>query len=276
MKPNATVLILDGGGSSLKAYVRAETGLELKARYEGDFNLQTGKRERIARVISDAIKRFSATEIKIGLAGAISPKEKRWLRERFAPRRVRAMSDLELAFDMHFPKRDGMIAILGTGSIFAAKMGKRIVKIGGYGRLVGDAGSGYAIGRDAALKYLQLLDGFFDDAIFQAAMKRLFRSKADAIRKIYQADFPLQRLAPLALECAESGSAAALEIVESHVASVARYIERLSQMANRALPLRLWGGLLERETIYAKRLREALRKLNLLLEPDGISQTLST
>lgn len=269
MKPktNRETLILDGGGSSLKVYLRTDSGLELKARHDGDFNWQTGKRPRIIRALSNAMTRFPVKRAMIGLAGVVSPKDKAFIRALFAERRVRAMSDLELAFELHFPNQDGIVVILGTGSIFAAKLGGRVVKIGGYGRAIGDAGSGYAIGQEATRKFLQSLDGFFRDEIFLAAMKRTFRSKNDAIRKVYQEGFALQTLAPVVFECAENGSPLAIDIVENQISNVARYIERLREASDSALPVRLLGGLLERETIYSRRLLETLRRANVKLQP---------
>jgi len=68
------VLILDGGGSSLKVFVQNESGLKLKAKYNGNFNVQSGKRKEIMRTLSKVIKRFPTETVKIGLAGIVTKK----------------------------------------------------------------------------------------------------------------------------------------------------------------------------------------------------------
>lgn len=257
------VLILDGGGSSLKAFVQTESGLKLKAKYKGNFNVQSGKREKILRTISTAIQRFPAERVKIGLAGLISKKDKSRLVKALVGKKVSVMSDVDLAFEHCFQNGDGMLAILGTGSIFVAKAGRKKIRIGGYGRAIGDVGSGYAIGQEAARNYLELLDGFSSDSIFETAMKKIFRTKEDAIRKVYRERFELQHLAPVVFMCAEKGSTIANEIIERQTSFVMRYIQMLRQRIGCDLPLCLTGGLLEHETQYVVRLKEKLNHLNI-------------
>lgn len=262
-------LILDGGGSSLKAFVETESGWKLKAKYKGNFNVQSGNREMILRAISEAMRRFPSQQVQIGLAGLIAKKDKDWLVSSLVGKKIKAMSDADLAFVRHFQNGDGMLAILGTGSMFVAKSGRKKIKIGGYGRLIGDAGSGYAIGREAARDYLRLLDGFMSDPAFEARMKKVFRDKEDAVRKIYQERFDLQHLAPVVFECAAQGSTIANDIIDHQTSLVARYIEQLRRQIGRELPLRVVGGLMERETRYSMRLKEKLRHLNINVQFDN-------
>lgn len=259
------VLILDGGGSSLKAFIQSESRLKLKAKYKGNFNVQTGEREKILHIISTAIRRFPSESVKIGLAGVVTKRDALWLVSNFVGKKISVMSDIDLAFDLHFQNDDGMMAILGTGSIFVARVDGKKVKIGGYGRAIGDAGSGYAIGQEAARDYLQLLDGFACDPVFEMAMNKIFRTKKGVIRKVYQERFELQHLAPVVFECAARGSTIAMKIIDHQTSLVVRYIEQLRRRIERDLPLCLIGGLLERETQYAVRLKEKLNCMNISL-----------
>lgn len=259
------ILILDGGGSSLKAFVQTESSLKLKVKYKGNFNVQTGQRDKILNTISLMIKQFPSEYVKIGLAGLVEKKDASWLVKEFIGKKISVMSDVDLAIDIHFQGGDGMLAILGTGSIFAAKAGQKKVKIGGYGSAIGDVGSGYAIGQEAVRTYLQLLDGFAKDAIFEAAMKKFFRTKADAVRKIYHEHFELQHLAPVVFMCAAQESAVAMKIIDYQTSLVVRYIEHLRRRIGRNLPLCLVGGLTEHKTQYVERLKEKLKNININL-----------
>lgn len=257
------VLIIDGGGSSLKVFVQTESSVKLKAKYNGNFNVQTGKREKILHTISRAMKRFPSECVKIGLAGVVTRKDKDWLVSALVGKKISVMSDVDLALELHFQDGDGMLAILGTGSIFAAKAGRKKIKVGGYGRAIGDAGSGYAIGQEAARAYLELLDGLVSDPMFETAMKKFFRTKADAVRKIYHEHLELQHLAPVVFECAEKGSKLAMKIIDHQTSLVVRYIEGLRRRIGRNLPLCLIGGLMEHEAPYVARLKEKLNRLNI-------------
>ncbi len=265
MSANKTtkVLFLDGGGSSLKAFIQNESGLKLKAKYKGNFNVQTGEREKILDAILTAIQRFPSEQVKIGLAGVVSKKDSAWLVRALVGKKITVMSDVDLALELHVQNGDGMMAILGTGSIFVAKVGNKKIKIGGYGRVIGDAGSGYAIGQEAAREYLQLLDGLASDCIFETEMKKLFRTKEEAIRKVYQERFELQHLAPVVFRCAEQGSTIAMKIIDHQISLVVRYIQALRRRVGRDLPLRLIGGLMECETQYTIQLKEKLNQLNI-------------
>ncbi len=276
MKSNkkSNVLILDGGGSSLKAFVQTESGLKLKANYKGNFNVQTGEREKIIRTLSAVIKRFPSEQVKLGLAGVISKKDADWIVNALVGKKISVMSDVDLAFEIHFPNSDGMLAILGTGSIFVAKVGRKKIRLGGYGRAIGDAGSGYAIGQEAVRAYLQLLDGLDGlerDTVFETAMKKFFRTRENAIQKIYQEQFELQHLAPVVFRCAAEGSAIAEKIIDHQTSLVVRYIEALRQRVEQELPLCIIGGLVERETCYSMILKEKLKQHHISSYHNGLS-----
>ncbi len=273
MKSNkkSNVLILDGGGSSLKVFVQTDSGLKLKANYKGNFNVQTGERERMIHTLSAVIKQFPSERVKLGLAGVISKKDATWIVNALVGEKISVMSDVDLAFDLHFPNSDGMLAILGTGSIFVAKVGRKKIKLGGYGRAIGDAGSGYAIGQEAVRAYLQLLDGFASDTIFESAMKKFFRTRESAIRKIYQEQFEFQHLAPVVFQCAARGSTIATNIIDYQTSLVVRYIESLRQRVAQELPLCIIGGLVERETCYSMILKEKLKQHHISNYHDGLS-----
>jgi len=265
------VLILDGGGSSLKVFVQTDSGLKLKANYKGNFNVQTGEREKMIRTLSKVIKRFPSESVKLGLAGVISKKDAAWIVSSLVGEKISVMSDVDLAFDLHFPNSDGMLAILGTGSIFVAKVGRKKIRLGGYGRVIGDAGSGYAIGQEAVRAYLQLLDGLERDAIFETAMKKFFRTRESAIRKIYQEQFEVQHLVPVVFQCATRGSTIATNIIDYQTSLVVRYIKALRQRVGQELPLCITGGLVERETCYSMILKEKLKQHHISSYHNGLS-----
>ena len=55
--------------------------------------------------------------------------------------------------------QDGCCIIGGTGSSLYARIGGKIIHLGGWGYLIDTGGSGYAIGRDALLDAFRCCDG---------------------------------------------------------------------------------------------------------------------
>ncbi len=232
--------------------------------------MQSGKREEIIRTLSKAIERFPSETVKIGLAGVVARKDEEWLIKALSGKKIKVMSDADLALDSCFQDADGMVAILGTGSIFVARVGRKKIKLGGYGRAIGDVGSGYAIGQEAVRAYLQLLDGLASDSIFESAMKKFFRTKDDALRKVYQEQFELQHLAPTVCKCAMQGSKIAESIIDYQTTLVVQYIKALRQRVGRELPLCIIGGLVEQKTCYSMHLEAKLQEQGISLQCRGL------
>ena len=58
-------------------------------------------------------------------------------------------TDARIALEGAFGGKPGIVIIAGTGSLIVAKDARGIIhRAGGWGRIIGDGGSGYSIGRD--------------------------------------------------------------------------------------------------------------------------------
>ncbi|NTW48633.1 MAG: hypothetical protein HGB19_02645 [Chlorobiales bacterium] len=269
-------LYIDGGGSSLKVFRKGEDGklLEL-CRKEGNFNYQSGCRDALLQALGEMLLRYPARHAVIGLAGLITPEETASLQKELHVRTalptetLRVMSDLEFCFELHFPDGNGMLAILGTGSVFAAKVTGRLVKVGGYGRLLGDPGSGFSIGVRAARSFLRLKDGFFKDAQFESALGEFFTTREHAINAIYKQGFPVQSLAPVVIGLAECENRTARQLLFSESGQVLAHIRLLVSKLPDALPLpiKLCGGLVETPNFYQRLLHKQIEdaRLNILI-----------
>ncbi len=71
---------------------------------------------------------------------------------------VRAITDSELAFLNGLEGHDGMIVIAGTGSVVNGRQNGKWLIVGGYGQILGDEGSAYAIAVDAMKEALASWD----------------------------------------------------------------------------------------------------------------------
>ena len=68
-------------------------------------------------------------------------------------------SDLALSLAVGLGDADGIAVIMGTGSVSMGRKNGELFRAGGYGYLLGDAGSGFALGQGAILAALQAEDG---------------------------------------------------------------------------------------------------------------------
>jgi N-acetylglucosamine kinase-like BadF-type ATPase len=265
INPNQTYLILDGGGTSLKIFLQT-SDLHLSVQtLSGNFNFQSGNRAVIVATLAKILKQYPETPAVIGLAGLLTTSNKTELAASLCEqiRELRhspvLLSDLELLFELHFPNQDGTVVILGTGSVFAAQYRRVFYKVGGYGKLFGDDGSGYQLGQSAAAAYLKLLDGFFTDKKFETAMRDIFPTKEDVIQKVYREDFELQSLAPLVMQLYTERSVTAKTLLAQSVRLVNENLNVLSAKMNHTKPpLLLKGGLVESVNPYSRLLRKDL------------------
>jgi N-acetylmuramic acid 6-phosphate etherase len=103
--------------------------------------------------------------------------------------------------------RPGAVVAAGTGAVCVARDGERMAKVDGWGSLLGDAGSGFAIGRaglDAALRHIDGRDG--SAALLRAAERR-FGAAAELAERIHGAPVPTRAVASFAADVAREAEA---------------------------------------------------------------------
>jgi glucosamine kinase len=103
--------------------------------------------------------------------------------------------------------RDGAVAAAGTGTVCVGRRGERLVKVDGWGALLGDAGSGFAIGRaglDAGLRYADGRGG--SEPLLRAAERR-YAPLPELPQQIYAAPVPARAIAAFAVDVAHEAAA---------------------------------------------------------------------
>lgn len=139
----------------------------------------------------------------------------------------------------------GMVVISGTGMIALGynRAGER-VRAGGWGALLGDGGSGYALGAAILRAVTWAADGRGPEtSLLPAVLDFLHLEQPDQLVRWAYDDIAWARfaqLAPLASRCAEKGDPAALAIVEQGAADLALAVETVARrlgLAETAFPL---------------------------------------
>ncbi|HEV2875303.1 MAG TPA: BadF/BadG/BcrA/BcrD ATPase family protein [Thermoleophilaceae bacterium] len=129
------------------------------------------------------------------------------LRARLSVERLSIASDGVTSLLGALGERDGAAVAAGTGTVCVARRGERLAKVDGWGTLLGDAGSGFAIGRaglDAALRHA---DGRGGSAALLRAAERRYAPLPDLPERIYSADVPARAVAAFAADVAQEAAA---------------------------------------------------------------------
>jgi len=188
-----------------------------------------------------------------GLAGIDGPEDEAqltaWVKQQGIAERFVVVNDSELVVAAGTPDGWGVALISGAGSVCLARSPQgRTLRVGGWGHLLGDEGSGYRLSLDALRLATQTVDG---RAEAQALLRAILRhwSLADAVALTRHVHAPgmtpadLASLAPVVLSLAASGDAAAKSLVEQSVKDLALQADTaIRKLALERPPLALSGS----------------------------------
>jgi N-acetylglucosamine kinase-like BadF-type ATPase len=99
------------------------------------------------------------------------------------------------------------VVAAGTGTVGLARRGEQLVKVDGWGALLGDAGSGFSIGRAGLDAALRAADGRGGSEALLGAAERRYGPLPGLSERIYAAPVPTRAIAAFAADVA--GEAAA-------------------------------------------------------------------
>jgi N-acetylglucosamine kinase-like BadF-type ATPase len=288
-KSSDLILALDAGGTKTAAWLVESTGgtatrIVGRGRSTSGNPLSVGFIEA-TRVITEAVSQARGAanrqECKISravmsIAGAIDPEMRnqfiKWAREVGLASQIAIVSDVLPVLAAGTPQCCGVALISGTGSAaFARSPDGRTSLCGGWGFLLGDEGSGYAIGRAA-------MRGALDDdemhaqtrPLTEALLKSLnVRSAKELTKTIYRKADPratIASAAPLVIQAAEDGdpfAAGILDAAARDLASLAARAARMVGLADGPFALAVTGGVLVSSRLLQNQLQRELRALGL-------------
>ena len=276
-----TVVIgIDGGGSKTHAIVADESGNTLGEATGPGSAVKPGEEEasadvivQVAREALEKAKLSDATPkvLCVGVAGAgrENPKQALWqaLVARDIADDIVVHTDSGIALDDAFGDGPGVLLIAGTGSMAVGRSpAGSNGRVGGWGPIIGDEGSGTWIGRRALSIVSAAADGresqtALTGAILTAAevneMSELIPWAAAATRE------QIASLAPVVFSVADGGDLRANAVVSLAVEELMLHIRALAQQLfgdeRAAIPVALAGGLMSKGSMLRKRLEHRLR-----------------
>ncbi len=277
----ATLVIgIDGGGTKTTAILADSGGVILAEESGGPSNFQIMGVEKAAAVlftvITNVCQRAGRTigevhAVVAGLTGAGRDSDQERMRGalqdharnfgvQFA--KMRIDSDARAALEGAFEGAGGIILIAGTGSIAFGKTAEgEILRTGGWGRFIGDEGSGYVIGRDGLSAVSKELDGRGRKTLLTALVADRFglSNQERIIEQVYKNNFDIASVTPLViqaatdhdLECERILNRAAFELSEL-VRGLTFKMEKVTRGPRQKIPLSFLGGLLGEDTVFSK------------------------
>ena len=279
------VIGMDGGATKTAAMLSDLNGNVLAEETSGPSNPQVVGFEKVGEVIVGLVEELSdragckttdVISLVAGLAGAGREADKDQVKAAIAAEakkrkavigRVGIETDGRIALEGAFKGKTGIIIIAGTGSFALAKDHKGAThRAGGWGRILGDEGSGYAIGRDGLNAVTKHLDGRGKPTLLTELIDQRFglSNHEKIIGAIYRSNFDVATVAPLVLEAAEAKDVecqrilnkATFELYE-HVWVLVNRIEE-SKGARAKIPVAFIGSLISNENVYRKVLTQKI------------------
>jgi len=201
-----------------------------------------------------------------GLAGIDSPEDEaevsRWVREQAITSRFAVVNDSELILAAGTPEGWGVALVGGTGSVCLGRTREgRTVRVGGWGPILGDEGSGYQMAVSALHRVTQTADGRAQaKALLEAVLRHWsLKDALGLIRHVHAETTTPSEIAGLAsvvLDLAARGDAEAKGMVEEAACELARHVQAVVRKLDVAKPpLALSGGLLRaslRQAVLSK------------------------
>ncbi|HEY9166535.1 MAG TPA: BadF/BadG/BcrA/BcrD ATPase family protein [Candidatus Kryptonia bacterium] len=170
-------------------------------------------------------------------------------------------SDAMAALEGAFGGKPGMILISGTGSILFAKEKDDVLhRVGGWGRFIGDEGSGYSLGRGALTAVVRELDGRGDKTMMTDLLRSRFKidGAQTLITELYQNNLDVASVAPIVIEAAANGDAAAIEVIDWNVKELIQHVDAMLAKLKKVLPLALIGGVLSSDNSFSRTFRKQM------------------
>ncbi|MCY6381301.1 BadF/BadG/BcrA/BcrD ATPase family protein [Hoeflea prorocentri] len=248
----AHVIGIDGGGTSCRAALTGRDGVVSGTGKSGAANILTDMNGGVRHIIEAAQRacddaglrgELSSMDVLLGLAGANMDASVEALRGRLPFRRCEIESDALIAVHGALGEADGVVAIIGTGAVFAAKQGSSVRTIGGWGFVVGDQGSGAALGQELMRRTLLAHDGVGPASDVTG---RLFSEFGGEPQKVvaYAHGAPpgaFARYAPMVFEYAQRNDPVATAIIVEAAGQIDAFIDAM--VGTELQRLCLLGGL---------------------------------
>ena len=275
---------VDGGGTNTRALIIASAGRGVGVGQAGPSNYQHVGIETAANNIRHAIDAAwrqagmvprPATGAFLGMAGVIGAADRATILSMATQLQIAAPGhcgvdhDIRILLAGGLGGEPGIALIVGTGSsCYGRDSVGRCVQVGGFGPLMDDLGSGYALGVQAMRATVFAADGRGPSTALTVPVLRFLgiTGMEDFSRRVYHEGLTraqIASLAPVVVSCANAGDAVANEILHQGAAELAKMVAiAIRRMGGeRSVSVVIGGGLGEADTIYRQEILTSISSL---------------
>jgi len=287
------VIGVDGGGTKTSGILMTESGEILAEGSWGSSNPHSNPEEKVREALHGLVGTLCSNAnvpviavdgVGMGMAGCDRPADKAFIekivREKIGetPKLV-IVNDAIVAMVAVLKRLHGILVIAGTGSICYGYNGETgtSARSGGWGHLLADEGSGYALGLGALKAVLAELDGRGPaTTLTQRVLTTLgLQGPTDLVGWTYMSGKGKTDFAALSILVHEEeakGDAAARQLLDEAAASLVSLIPPLYRKlfmptTQEVIPVALWGGNLLNARAFQARFIERLKATGLNVTP---------
>ncbi|MEH7222297.1 BadF/BadG/BcrA/BcrD ATPase family protein [Bacillus sp. JJ1566] len=283
------ILGIDGGGTKTKGVIATVTGKIIAEATVGASNPNNVKKEVLEKELSNLIDSLrngsngAFLEVKrvyAGMSGVDHPsarKEMKQLLESLVPQPipVTVNNDAITALYSGTLGKPGVVQIAGTGSITFGLSSEGVLdRVGGWGYLLGEGGSGFGVGSEGLQEAFRAHDGLGRETELTALICNHFQvqSLPDIIHTIYNAVNPKELLASLSrhvFTAADHGDQVARSIIRKNAIHIGEAVSCLinKQFTEKEraddIPVVLAGGLFNRLDLFKGPMEEIFEKYSI-------------
>jgi len=271
---------IDGGGTKTKC-VLADNNLQIISSAEGEASnpLAVGfdnSASVILKLIKNVLsKKKSAKVINIvaGIAGCGRETHAKHLKmfmevelkkHKINFNSLKIVSDAEVAFEGALGGKCGALLIAGTGSILLGKDKEgNFFRTGGCGKIIGDEGSGFSIGRKGLNAVAKYLDGRGEKTILTEYLMKEFgiNNRDDLITSVYSKEFDIPNVTRFVLSSANKGDNVCRQILNEETDELILHIKAFQkEIDEKKFTLSLSGSLLTNKNYYSQEFKNKVAK----------------
>lgn len=272
---------IDGGGTHTRLELRDENNRFLRRAEFGPFNINSIGEEAfrvlLRQVFAEIGDMSRCQSIVFGAAGVSNPRVREVVEDELNQSGFTGIwklcGDQEIAL-RGATDEPAVAVISGTGAICFGKNGAgETARSGGYGHLIDDGGSGYALGRDVLSAAVRAIDGRgTGTALLDAVYDRLGSSEPGQIVSFVYSPHTdksmIAQFSHIALNLAEQGDETALEILETGAGELYELVAAVQRkLGLEGCPIAFLGGLIASDTIYRRIVARRMQELGTVIYP---------
>ena len=272
------IISIEGGGTKSKAVIQ---DLEDKYSFEIEGKATNPNAvgfdsaiKNLLKIIFDCTTKAWAEKndieiIVIGTAGAGNPNTAERIQKAVSgslseKTKLIITSDAEISIEGAFSGSPGIIVIAGTGSgVFGKDKSGNLFRAGGYGRLIGDEGSGFSIAKKGLHIVANYFDGLIESSQLISIVKNLYSitDKESLLQFVYKENFDIASVAPTVLQAAEN-DVNCRKILNEEAELLANQTKIIcDKLDPDSHNIAFIGSLIENENIYSNLLIEKIKQI---------------